>query len=253
MWALVAERIDLSLILPAYNEVAAITGTLTAAVSYFRARQLRYEILVVADGDDGTREAARVMAETDRAIIVMGDSGRHGKGRAVRTAALCASGDIIGFADADAKIPFEELDKALVAFGAGCDLVIGTRAGTDALVEQPAPAYRRAGSIAFAWLGRALIGLPTIDDTQCGFKFFTHRAAREIFSRQTIDGYMFDVEVLVIADTLGLRLHQVPVRWRSDGDSRLELVAGNVRNLQDLLRIRRARTRLRASKAAPNG
>jgi hypothetical protein len=79
--------------------------------------------------------------------------------------------------------------------------------------------------------------LPGINDSQCGFKFFQCAAARELFRRQKIDSYMADVEILAIARRLGYRIRQVPIRWRDDADSRLDLIAGNLRNVRDILRI----------------
>jgi dolichyl-phosphate beta-glucosyltransferase len=86
-----------------------------------------------------------------------------------------------------------------------------------------------------------LIGLPRIHDTQCGFKFFRRAAADAIFSRAQIDGYMCDVEILVLAERLGLTVKETGIRWRDDGDSRLDLIRGNLQNVWDLLRIRFAR------------
>ena len=85
---------------------------------------------------------------------------------------------------------------------------------------------------------RIVTGLSEISDTQCGFKFFPRAIATELFSRQRIDGYMFDVEVLVLAKNLGYRIAQAPVRWRDDGDSRLQLFAGNLQNMIDIFKIR---------------
>jgi len=90
---------------------------------------------------------------------------------------------------------------------------------------------------------RAVTGL-RVRDTQCGFKFFPAAVARDLFKRQQIDGYMFDVEILYLAKQLGYSIREVPVRWRDDGDSRLDLVSGNLNNLRDVLRIRRLHARL---------
>jgi dolichyl-phosphate beta-glucosyltransferase len=84
----------------------------------------------------------------------------------------------------------------------------------------------------------AIVGLNDIPDTQCGFKFFTRQAARAIFERTRIDGYMCDVEILFLAQRLGLQIKQIGINWRDDGDSRLALVSGNVRNGSDLFAIR---------------
>jgi hypothetical protein len=83
-----------------------------------------------------------------------------------------------------------------------------------------------------------VMGMPHVRDTQCGFKFFRGPVARDLFARQRIDGYMFDIELLHLCARAGYRVKEVGVRWRDDGDSRLDLVAGNARNLADLLRIR---------------
>ena len=85
---------------------------------------------------------------------------------------------------------------------------------------------------------RNVTGLRAISDTQCGFKFFQHDVAKQIFAMQRIDGYMYDVEILLLAQRLGLEIHEIPIRWRDDGDSRLDLVRGNLRNVKDIFRIR---------------
>jgi len=120
----------------------------------------------------------------------------------------------------------------------GHEVVIGSRALRESRIERSQPLYRRLGSKGFGLLMHACVGLNDVIDTQCGFKFFQAMVAKELFLRQHIDGYMFDVEILFIARQQGYRITQVPVRWRDDGDSRLRLVSGNLRNVRDLLSIR---------------
>jgi dolichyl-phosphate beta-glucosyltransferase len=226
------------IVVPAYNEVTSIAPTLTEICAYFSAKPYDFEIVVAADGDDGTRELVREMATREPRLRVIGDRDRRGKGRGVREGVRAVRGDVIGFVDADNKTPITEFDKFESHFAAGADVVIGSRALRDSRVERPQKWYRRAGSRVFAAGMHAIVGLHAIADTQCGFKFFRRRAAEDIFGRQRIDGYMFDVEILYLASQAGYRIAQVPVRWRDDGDSRLDLVRGNLRNLRDLLRIR---------------
>jgi len=228
---------EISLILPAYNEARVIPATIGEAVSYFRARGMTYEIIVAADGADGTREIVRDMASANPALAAIGSEQRRGKGLGIREAVAIAKGCIIGYADADNKVPIEELDKFRPLLAEGIEAVIGTRRGAGVAIERPQPLYRRAGSLGFLWFMQTVVGLPGINDTQCGFKFFQSGAAKELFRRQKIDAYMFDVEVLAIAQRLGYRIRQVPVRWRDDADSRLNLVAGNLRNVRDIFRI----------------
>jgi dolichyl-phosphate beta-glucosyltransferase len=232
-------QIELSLIIPAYNEAQRIRPTLEAVRAFLDARHERYELLVCADGTDGTRERARELG--DPRITVLGGERRGGKGRAIREGVARARGRVIAFMDADYKTPIEELPKLLVWLERGYDVVIGSRAEPDAVIEVRQPLYRRIGSQVFGLGMHLTLGLWDIIDTQCGFKVFGGPAARDLFARQRIDGYMFDVEVLYLARRSGYRIKQVGVRWRDDGDSRLDLVAGNWRNALDILRIRLAR------------
>jgi glycosyltransferase involved in cell wall biosynthesis len=229
----------LSLLVPAYNEVATIGSTLVSTRRFLDSHLGgSYEILVGADGDDGTREVAGELAREDPRVSVFGTPERRGKGRAIREGVGRARGELVAFIDADYKTPIEELPKLLVWLDAGYDVVIGSRGLPDSRVEVRQPLHRRLGSRGFGLAMHALVGLRDVHDTQCGFKAFRGAVARDLFSRQRVDGYMFDVEVLYLAARSGYRMKEVGIRWRDDGDSRLELVAGNWRNLLDLFRIR---------------
>ena len=118
-------------------------------------------------------------------------------------------------------------------------------------IEVPQLLYRRLGSRVFALFMHLTLGLWHVRDTQCGFKFFPGRCRATLFAQQRIDGYMFDIELLLLARAQGYRVKEVGVRWRDDGDSRLDLVAGNARNLADVLRIRFGRYRRRRRPRSP--
>lgn len=229
---------DITLILPAFNEAATIASTLAEAVRYFEAGGLRYEIIVAADGTDGTRALVAVLAHDNPAIRVIGEDARRGKGRGIREAVLISNGAVVGFADADNKVPISEFDKIQPWLKQGCQVVTGSRGLRGSHIERKQALYRRLGSKGFAVFMQAAIGLPGIVDTQCGFKFFTREAALGLFCRQKIDGYMFDVEILALAQRLGYRIQQVPIRWRDDGNSRFAPLRGGLRNLIDIFKIR---------------
>jgi len=229
---------DLSIVVPAYNEAARIEATLASIRAHLERRGLAYELIVVADGDDGTRERVTALAARDPRVSVLGEPGRGGKGRGVRLGFGRARGRVVGFVDADDKTPIEELDRLLPWLEQGYDVVIGSRGQKESKIEVAQPWFRRLGSRGFAFFMHLVTGLWQLSDTQCGFKFFRAEAARDLFSRQRIDGYMFDVEVLYLAVRSGYRVKEVGVRWRDDGDSRLELLAGNWRNLKDVLGLR---------------
>jgi dolichyl-phosphate beta-glucosyltransferase len=210
---------------------------------YLERKGHSYEIIVAADGNDGTRELVGELATNDRRLSVLGSPERGGKGRGIRLAVAQARGRLIGFLDADYKVAIDELDHFLPWFDQGYPIVIGSRALGDSRIEVPQPLHRRLGSKVFAVLMHLIVGLWHVRDTQCGFKWFHPAVARDLFSRQRIDGYMFDVEVLHLAEQAGYPIKEVGVRWRDDGDSRLQLISGNWRNLVDLLRIRFGRHR----------
>jgi dolichyl-phosphate beta-glucosyltransferase len=229
---------DISLILPAFNEAGRIAGTIGEAVQYFESRHWTYEVIVPADGTDGTREIVRNMALRNPRIRVIGGPERRGKGIGIREAVALATGSVIGYADADNKVPIDEYDKFAPFLASGCPIVIGSRALSNSVIEKAQPWFRRIGSKGFRVFMETVTGLRNVSDTQCGFKFFQHDAAKQIFRLQQIDGYMFDVEILLLAQRLGLRVQEIPIRWHDDADSRLELVRGNLRNVRDILRIR---------------
>ena len=227
----------ITLILPAFNEAATIRQTIEKVVEYFDRRSYTYQIVVAADGNDGTRELVAELGKENPSIQVIGHPERLGKGRGVREAVEISTGSIIGYADADYKVPIEEFDK-IVPLMNDFDLVVGSRGLERSLIERRQPLYRQIGSRGFGVFMRTVVGLRAVKDTQCGFKFFHRHVAQELFRCQRIDRYMFDVEILSLATLFGYRIKETPIRWRDDGDSRLELVSGNIRNVIDIFRIR---------------
>jgi dolichyl-phosphate beta-glucosyltransferase len=228
----------ISLILPAYNERRGIGQTIAEADDYFAGLGLAHEIIVAADGDDGTREHVAELAAGRTDLKVIGSVERRGKGRGVRDAVQLARGRIIGFTDADNKTPITEFEKFRAALDRGVEVVIGSRGLRESRIEQRQNLTRRLGSRAFRVVLKSILSLPGIADTQCGFKFFQREIAKDLFQRQRVDGYIFDVEILYLAIKSGYRIENVPIRWRDDGDSRLRMIRGNLRNLFDVLQIR---------------
>jgi hypothetical protein len=143
---------------------------------------------------------------------------------------------MIGYLDADGKTPVEELDKLIPWLEGGYDVVLGSRRAEGARIEVRPSLTRRLGSRAFLAVVHAIVGLRGLRDTQCGLKLFRGDVAKDLFRRQRIDGYMFDVEVLHLAEISGYRIAEVGVHWRDDGDSRLDLASCS-RNVVDILCI----------------
>jgi len=230
---------DLSVVIPAYNESPRIGATLDAALAYFEQSHTRGEVLAVDDGSrDGTAEAVARYAETHPAVRLLRNGSNRGKGYTVRHGVLEARGAVVLFCDADGSTPMTEASKLLAAIEAdAADIAIGSRALPGSDLARPQPGFRRAMGWAFRNLVRAIV-LRGFRDTQCGFKAFRREAAHDVFRRQTLDGFAFDVEVLFIARRRGCRVVEVPVRWLDDRDSRVRPGRDSARMLADLLRIR---------------
>jgi glycosyltransferase involved in cell wall biosynthesis len=227
-------RRSISIIIPAYNEAQRLPGTMQKVSEYLGHSAWDFaEIVVVDDGSrDGTAEAARAAGAR-----VLQNPGNRGKGYSVRHGMLQAQGDWALFTDADLSAPIEELDKLWsAAASAQVQVAIGSRAVDRSLIGVRQPFFREAMGRFFNLVMRLVTGLP-FHDTQCGFKLFETRAAREIFGRQRLEGFGFDVEVLYIARWLGYRAVEVPVRWNNAAGTTVSLWRGMTAFL-DPLKVR---------------
>lgn len=231
----------LSWIIPAYKEEKRIEKTLREVDRYLRQKQFSggYEILVL--DDDSPDNTPRIIRRLQNEIpnLFLHSIEHKGKGRAVREGVLRAQGEIRLFSDADNSTRPDYFDTMIPLFEKGYDCVISSRHPRDAVgarqeIAESLP--RRLAGTAGNYLIQ-LLAVPGIWDTQNGFKAFTARAAKEIFSRLTIDGFAFDIEVLALARVLGFRIGIVPVLWKHDQDSKVTLKS-YVQVLRDVFRIR---------------
>jgi len=231
----------LSLVIPAYNEAARIELTLNKTISYLQKQSFGWEVVVVDDGSqDNTAEIAQQAAKDTQGVRIIRVYPNRGKGHALKTGVLQTRGQFVGFMDADYKTDITCTADALAQLHSGWDIAIGSRKTEGARIGVQPRIYRRIGSVLFnKYLHILLPILSQYKDTQCGFKFFTRLAAREIFSRQVIERFMFDAETLYLAHRLGFRVCEIPVRWSSDHDTRTRIIESIVRNTLDLVRIRR--------------
>jgi len=229
-------ELHLSLVIPAYNEEGRLPASLARVSEYLSALGRPYEVIVVVNGStDRTAGVARQAADRDPAIRVM-LSPRRGKGLAVRLGALAATGRHIVFCDADLSTPIEEVVALTEHLGDRYQVAIASREGLGSR-RVGEPYQRHLMGRVFNALVRAL-AVPGIQDTQCGFKAFTRAAAHEIFRRQTIDGFGFDVELLYVARRLGMHVREVPVTWVYAASSRVDPLRDTVRMVGDVVRVR---------------
>jgi len=228
----------LSVVVPAYNERNRLRGTLEEMRDYLEGRGLDYEIIVVDDGSkDGTSALVREMRGAIPGLRLISMPRNHGKGYMVRVGVINSRGDHVIFADADGATPFAEIEKLEAALAAGCDVAIGSRKVKDPSRTVRNSVFRSAVTFTFNALVSALV-IQGITDTQCGFKLFPRRVALDLFRRQTIDGFSFDVEILYISRLRGYRIAEVAVNWHAVPGSKVHVMGDGIRMVRDLFLIR---------------
>lgn len=230
---------SLSIIIPAYNEENRLPPTLLQVTDYLEQSEWRpAEILVVDDGSsDSTVQVAEQYAKRGFAVRVLRNPGNRGKGFAVRHGMQEGTGEWLLFTDADLSTPIAEIEKLWAAVRDGqAAVAIGSRALDRSLIGVRQPLFReRAGQI-FNWVMQRVLGL-RLSDTQCGFKLFRQDAARAVFERQKLDRFGFDAEALFLAQKLGFKIREIPVRWNDVAGSKVSITSG-ARGFLDLLRVR---------------
>ncbi|MEN6451246.1 MAG: glycosyltransferase [Thermoguttaceae bacterium] len=227
---------DLTVIIPAYNEEQRLPWTLAHLGSFLSEWGIDYRVLVA---DDGSKDATAVMTrDLGPRFSTLRIWPQGGKGRAVRTAMLHATGRVLAFTDAD--LPFR-----LGALRQGydwirheqCRVVFGARDVAGAENLAPRRLARRLATFAFRQIVSRLVSRE-VTDTQCGLKLFERRAALEIFGRGTIDGFAFDAEVVLLTHRLGLPFRRIPVTLVNEFTSTLSLRRNALPMLLDVMRLR---------------
>jgi dolichyl-phosphate beta-glucosyltransferase len=245
-----ATPVRLSLVIPAFNEAHRLEATLIKSWNYLNASGSTFELLLIDDGStDGTSAVARLFAQ-DHAGTIVRTIPHAGKAAAVRAGMLAASGEYIAFADADLATPLENLDEFIKRAEAGADVVIGSREGSGSR-RIGEPAYRHLMGRVFNRMVQLLV-LPGIEDTQCGFKLFRREPAQTILNRALLYRDLsavagprvtaFDVELLVIARDLRMRIDVVPVVWTYGEQSKVNPLRDTLYNARDIVQVRVNRT-----------
>ena len=219
---------SISIVIPAYNEAARLPETLRRVEEHLDQEGWAFhEIVVVDDGSrDETSQLAEQAAAANPHIRVLRNPGNRGKGYSVRQGMLAARGEWRLFSDADLSSPIEELETLWrAAQETGAEVVIGSRALDRSLIGVHQPGLREEAGKVFNFVMRLAVGL-RISDTQCGFKLFRGDVAQKVFSRQKLERFGFDVEVLYIAKKLGFRIAEIPVHWNHVDGSKVGMLTG---------------------------
>ncbi len=229
-------RVELSVVVPAYNEAGRLEPGLRRAVEYLAGRGCPYELLVV---DDGSRDATAAVAAAFAAsgVRVIRHERNRGKGAAVRTGVAASRGERVLISDADFSTPIEEVEKLEARLGDGTPLVLGSRGLATSQVQQHQPFYRELMGRTFNTVIR-MVGVRGIRDTQCGFKLVAGDFGRSLFAAMTLDGFAWDVEMIWLARQRGAGIAEVGVVWVNSPDSRVDPIRSSLSMLRDVLLIR---------------
>ena len=224
----------LSIVIPAHNEQNRLPGTLEQIFHFLEQQSFPSEVIVVENGSsDRTHEVAQEFAKRHKRLSVL--QSEKGKGAAVQRGMLAATGEYRFMCDADLSMPVEEIVKFLPPKLQEFDIAIASREAEGA-VRYNEPSYRHWGGRGINFLIQTLI-LPGLNDTQCGFKCFRAQVAEDLFHRQTLTGWSFDIEVLYIARRHGYRIVEIPIHWYHFSDSKVSALRDAVRMIQDIFRI----------------
>lgn len=234
-----SEPLELSLVLPAYNELGRLPPSLELIRAHLDAAGRPYEVLVVDDGsEDGTRGMVEQVRSGWPQLQLIGFDRNRGKGAAVRAGMLQAGGRLRLFSDSDLSTPIAEMGKLERAIAEGAGVAIGSRAVPGSQVELHQPIYRELMGKTYNQALRRLV-LPGLRDTQCGFKMFTAAAAVSCFTPLRTPGFGFDAEVLLRARMQNIPIAEIPVIWRNAAGTRVSSFRDGGQMLTDLLRLRR--------------
>ena len=231
---------ELSLVIPAYNEARRLPETLRRVVDFCNRLEITWEVVVVVEkSEDGTLDLAKAATASQANFRILDPGCHRGKGFAVRHGILNAGGQVVLFMDADLSVPLEEVPGFLQYLQAhpDTDVLVGSRKHAQSRIVKRQSWIRQRMGETFNWILRRVAGI-RIRDTQCGFKAFRRSAAQAIFSRQQLDGFAFDVEVLLLAERLGFNAVELPVQWINSPDSHVRIVSDSLKMLRDAVRVR---------------
>lgn len=240
--------IDYSIVIPAYNEEARITKTLTQTISFMNDFAPAFEIIVVDDGSkDKTTQFVEDFSKDHKEVILIKNP-HKGKAAAVRTGILASRGKLVLMMDADLATPLEELKRLSIWINDNnFDIAIASREGLGAIRENE-PFYRHIMGRVFNKLVKIVLGIK-YQDTQCGFKLFKGEAAKKVFSNLIVYGEnmpeidkpffgAFDVEVLYVAQKMGYKIKEVPIKWVYVPTTRLNFLSNSYKMARDVIKVK---------------
>lgn len=225
----------LSIVIPAYNEESRLPDTLDKVGSFLAAQDYAAEVLIV--NNNSSDQTAQIIKDYSSRFPYMKGlfEGQPGKGAAVRCGMLETRGEYTFMCDADLSMPIEEISNFLPPRQQDIDIIIASREAPGA-IRYNEPHFRHLGGRLMNYLIQLLI-LPGLNDTQCGFKCFSSKAAKDLFSYQTLPGWSFDIELLFIARQRGYTIKELPIPWYFHQESKVHAMRDALQILKDIQTI----------------
>ncbi len=224
----------ISIVIPAYNEAERLEKSIEVLVTYLRKNFDNFEIIIAEDGStDGTDEIARNLAEKYPFVVHLHSNERLGKGKAVLNGIRTAKNEFVLYMDADLSTDVEHIMDVYKALNDGYDIAIGSRLVKGS--EAHRPFTRDLPSKVYNLLVRFLLK-SKIRDHQCGFKGFRKSSVSDIFDRIRDNHWFWDTELLILAQREGLKIKEIPVKWRHGGESKVSLIKTSLYLLSNILR-----------------
>src|SRR3989338_6784999 len=239
-------KIQISLIVPCYNEDANIQKGVLDKIGDYTKDPIFNEVLIV---DDGSNDSSKANIKNKYLKLFpkfkLIENNHLGKAFAILRGINEAESEFIMFTDIDLATPIDEAEKLISAAQSGYEIVIGSRNSN----RQGAPLTRKLMALGMIFIRNYIIGLHGIRDTQCGFKLFKKTAAQEIVnhlqvfkSKHKVEGSSvsagFDLEFLFLAQKLGYSIKEIPVIWRHVETKNVTFIKSSLEGLQDILRIK---------------
>lgn len=232
---MINNKIYISIVVPVYNESKRIDN-LPKIVKFFENTGQRSEILIVNDGSTDNTFDKLINLQKKYSFKLISYKKNKGKGFAIKKGMLQAKGGYRLFMDIDLSTPLKEYNKFISYFG-NYDVIIGSRRTKGSNIVKHQPRIRESMGRVFTRVSQLILGLKLTDFT-CGFKCFSAKSVKEIFSRQKIERWGFDSEILFLANKYGFSIKEIPVSWENNSSSRVKFPQDMIRSFWELLQIR---------------
>ncbi len=233
---------DFSIIIPVLNEEFKVKNDIIAADYFLTNNKYKGEIIISDDGSiDKTVEVCdSLIGHISHNLIILKSDRHKGKGSAVRRGVLASSGRIVLFMDSGLNIPIDQAKRGIYLLESEkADLAIASRRLPHSIIHVPLIWHRRIFSYLFRKTAKHYLPIPRhLTDTQCGFKLFKGHIARELFAASVIDGFLFDIEIILRANLRGFKIMEFPVDWTCDRDTRLRVKSTFITTVNELRKIK---------------